>query len=195
MLNTNLLYNSCMKKAVVILNSIRSIHNVGSIFRTAAAAGVEKIYLCGITPSPLDCFGKVRSQFAKVSLGGERYVAWEKAGSALKTIDRLRVAGFKIFAVEQSRKAISYYRATSYMRHGTWSKRYRTRKIVLIFGNEITGLPKTILNKADKILEIPMRGAMVRHKRHPRRSGIGKESLNVAVAFGVVIFNILRDEQ
>src|SRR3989344_5479637 len=62
---------------VIILDSIRSIHNVGSIFRTADAAGVKKIYLCGVTPMPTDRFGKVRPQFQKVALGAQHSVEWE----------------------------------------------------------------------------------------------------------------------
>jgi|SRR3989344_814993 len=95
---------------VAILHNIRSLYNVGSIFRTADAAGVEKIYLCGITPAPADRFGKIRPQFAKVALGAERYVKWEKIGSASKLIDKLKKEGHKIFALEQSEKSIPYYK-------------------------------------------------------------------------------------
>jgi len=63
---------------IAILHNIRSLYNVGSIFRTADATGIEKIYLCGITPAPVDQFGKYRQQLTKVSLGAEKYVAWEK---------------------------------------------------------------------------------------------------------------------
>ncbi len=66
-------------KLVVIAHDIRSVHNVGSIFRTADAAGVEKIFLCGITPAPLDRFKEVRADFAKVALGAEKYIPWESA--------------------------------------------------------------------------------------------------------------------
>ena len=72
-------------KLAVIAHDIRSVHNVGSIFRTADAAGVEKIFLCGITPAPLDRFKEVRADFAKVALGAERYIPWE---SAQTTVER-----------------------------------------------------------------------------------------------------------
>ena len=84
---------------IVILHNIRSLHNVGSTFRTADAVGVEKIYLCGITPTPLDAFGKLRPQLAKVSLGAEKTVEWERAKSTSTLVDRLKSEGYKIFAV------------------------------------------------------------------------------------------------
>lgn len=160
----------------LILHNIRSLHNVGSIFRTADAAGVEKIYLCGITPAPVDVFDKPRPQLTKVSLGAEKYVKWEKVGSAhspqatTRLIDKLRRDGYKIFAVEQNKKSIPYFSLKA--------KSYKL-KAVLVFGNEIKGLPTSILKRADKILEIPMRG--------------GKESLNVSVAFGVIAFHIINN--
>ena len=159
---------------IVILHNIRSLHNVGSIFRTADAAGIEKIYLGGITPAPIDRFGKYRPQLTKVSLGAEKYVAWEKIGSTVRLIDKLKNpptgGGYKIFAIEQSKKSIPYYCIRR-------SSDTIVNKIVLVLGNEIKGLPTSILKRADKILEIPMKGR--------------KESLNVAVAFGVVAFSLI----
>lgn len=154
---------------IVILDNIRSIQNVGSIFRTADAAGIAKIYLCGIAPEPLDSFGRPRQQFVKVSLGAEKTVAWEKAKATGKLIDRLKKEGYKIWAVEQSRKSVFYYalRPTN----------YELKRIALVFGNEVRGISSAILKKCDKILEIPMRGK--------------KESLNVAVAFGIVVFYLI----
>ncbi|MDP2696324.1 MAG: TrmH family RNA methyltransferase [bacterium] len=156
---------------VVALHNIRSLHNVGSIFRTADAAGVLKIYLSGITPSPLDRFGKVRQQIAKVSLSAEEYVPWEKSATTGNLIYRLKDKGYKIFAIEQSKKSVPYYSINS--------KSRALKKVVLVLGSEIEGLPKTILQKCDKILEIPMYGH--------------KESLNVAVAFGIVAFSLAHD--
>ncbi|MBI5401653.1 TrmH family RNA methyltransferase [Candidatus Wolfebacteria bacterium] len=167
---------------IVILHNIRSLHNVGSIFRTADAAGIEKIYLCGITPAPVDDFGKPRQQLTKVSLGAEKYVPWEHIKSTVKIINKLKKEKYKIFAIEQSKKSIPYYKANS-------KRQMANRKIALIVGNEISGLPRSVLKKSDKILEIPMRGAIVRQALHPRRTRRGKESLNVAVAFGIVVFH------
>ena len=151
---------------IVILHNIRSLHNVGSIFRTADASGVKKVYLCGITPSPLDRFGSARQELYKVSLGAERFVEWEKCKSAVKIINELKKEGFKIYAVEQSKKSIPYNSA-----HVA-----DPDKTALLMGNEVNGLPAALLRKADKILEIPMFGK--------------KESLNVAVAFGIVAFGL-----
>ena len=163
---------------VVILDNIRSLYNVGSIFRTADAAGVEKIYLCGITPEPADRFGKPRQQFIKVSLGAEKSVPWDasarSARATLKLLERLKKEGYKIWAVEQSKKSIPYYKLKPFDKAQGKNK----NNLVLIFGNEVKGIPPAILKKCDKILEIPMRGK--------------KESLNVSVAFGIVVFSLLH---
>ena len=156
---------------IAILQNIRSLFNVGSIFRTADAAGFKKIYLCGITPTPLDRLGNKRKDLTKVALGAEDYVAWEKVGnspSSAKTISlikRIKKEGYKIIALEQNRKSIplSKFRA-------------KNQKIALVVGDEVRGIPKSILGQCDKIIEIPMRGK--------------KESLNVSVAFGIAAFSI-----
>lgn len=146
----------------MILHSIRSIQNVASIFRTADGVGVDKIYLCGITPGPLDRLGNIRRQFTKISLGAEKSVSYEKYKSTTRVIDILRKKGYQILAIEQSAKSVPYYK-------------FKGRgKVVVIMGSEIGGLPKTILQKSDKILEIPMNGK--------------KESLNVSIAFGIVAY-------
>ena len=154
---------------IVILHNIRSIHNVGSIFRTADAAGIKKIYLCGITPGPLDRFGNILPQFVKVSLGAEKTVAYECVKSSGVLIKKLKKDGYNIFAVEQSKRSVPYY-SVKYQVSGI-------KKIVLIFGNEVKGLPPPILKASDKILEIPMAG--------------NKESLNVSVAFGIAAYGFL----
>jgi len=159
-----------MKEIAVILHDIRSLHNVGSIFRTADAAGISKLYLCGITPAPVDRFGRIRPQLAKVSLGAEKTVPWESVSSSgeTKLIKKLKKDGYKILAVEQSKKSIPYHRLKV---NGL------RLKVAVIMGNEVRGLPRNILKISDKILEIPMRGH--------------KESLNVSVAFGIAIFGLL----
>jgi tRNA G18 (ribose-2'-O)-methylase SpoU len=103
----------------------------------------------------------------KVSLGAEKTVAWESARNAALVIDKLKRDGYKIFAVEQSSKSIPYYK----LRVAD-----NKQEVALVVGNEVKGLPPAILKRADKILEIPMSGK--------------KESLNVAVAFGIVIFGL-----
>ncbi len=171
---------------IVILDNIRSMNNVGSIFRTADALGVEKIYLAGITPEPLDLFGRPRPQFVKVSLGAEKSVAWEKVKNTGRLVDKLKKDGCKILAVEQSKNSIPYYKLKS--------KNYKL-KTVFVFGNEVRGISTAVLKKCEKILEIPMRGAMVRQAHHPRHKGRGKESLNVAVSFGIVMFHLMYNKK
>jgi len=93
---------------ILILQDIRSLHNVGSIFRTADAAGIKKIYLCGVTSAPVDRFGDPRPQVVKVSLGAEKSVPWEKVDKIEDCIASLKESGFKIIAVEQHRNSIPY---------------------------------------------------------------------------------------
>lgn len=151
---------------VAVLNDIRSVHNVGSIFRTADGAGFEKIYLCGITPTPLDRFKNIRADFAKVSLGAEKNIAWEYEKTTAAAIEKLKEDGWMIIAVEQSARSIPYHEF----------KFAKNKKIALVMGNEVKGLSPSILKLADTIVEIPMHGK--------------KESLNVGVAFGIVAFDM-----
>lgn len=161
---------------VAVLDNIRSLHNVGSIFRTADGAGVKKIYLCGITPAPIDVFGKPVPQLAKTSLGAERFVKWEKRQGTRDIIERLKKEGYKILAVEQNKNSIPFYGYKINLKSSDNSSGIRVIQIALVIGNEIKGLPPSILKLADKILEIPMLGK--------------KESLNVSVAFGIVAYQI-----
>ena len=152
-------------EVVVILHNIRSVYNVGSVFRTADAVGVSKIYLTGYTPTPLDRFGRERKDVAKSALGAQKSVAWEYAKSVGSVIKKLKKEEFEIVAVEQSEYSIDY-------------KKYKPeQKVAFLFGNEVRGVSKQLLSKCDKIIEIPMKGK--------------KESLNVSVSAGVVLFGVL----
>ena len=152
---------------ILILHNIRSLYNVGSVFRTADGAGVTKIYLTGITPSPLDRLGQVRTQISKTALGATNTVAWEKKAQLLPIIKKLKKEGYQIVAVELDKNAVSY-------------KKYRpkNRQQAFIFGNEVSGLSSATLQKADIIIEIPMDGA--------------KESLNVSVAAGIIAYHFKK---
>lgn len=150
----------------LILHNIRSIHNVGSIFRTADAAGVTKVYLTGYTPAPIDRFGRTRKDFAKVSLGAEQSVPWEARKDIFALLRALKAKGVQVIALEQDERAV-LYRAV----------KVKT-PAALIVGNETGGIPKRILRLCDSIAEIPMRGA--------------KESFNVAVAAGIVLFHLVH---
>jgi tRNA G18 (ribose-2'-O)-methylase SpoU len=149
----------------LILLDIRSIHNVGSIFRTADCAGVKKIYLAGYTPAPVDRFGRKRADFAKVSLGAEEAVEWESAADAETLIKELKASGMKIIAVEQDENAVDYKK----VKIGGPS--------AIIYGNEVGGVPKEIVKLCDTVAEIPMHGT--------------KESLNVSVSVGISLFRML----
>lgn len=149
----------------MLLHNVRSAHNVGSIFRTADAAGVGKIYLTGITPRPVDRFGRVQKEIAKTALGAERTIQWEYRASPSRIISTLRRAGWKIVGVEQDARAKDYR---------TFEIRGRT---VYVFGNEIKGLPKRLRDTCDVLIEIPMHGT--------------KESLNIAVSVGIILFSNL----
>lgn len=149
-----------MDKFVVICDSLRSLYNVGSVFRTADGAGVDKIYLCGITGKPDN--PKSKRKISKVALGAEEVIEWEYAWQAAKLVNKLQKEGYQIVSLEQSPKSIDY------------NKFKPEFPIALIIGNEKGGIRKSILDLSDKIIEIPMRGQ--------------KESLNVSVAFGIVAY-------
>lgn len=153
-------------QAVVILDDVRSSHNVGSIFRTSDALGVSKIFLTGYTPAPKDKFGRVNRELCKVALGGEQSVAWESVATAAGVIKKLKGEGYKIVAVEQDKRAVDY-------------KKFKMNgPTAFVFGNEVDGLPAKIISACDDVVEIPMRGE--------------KESLNVSVAFGIALARILN---
>lgn len=160
--------NFSKKQTVVILHNIRSVENVGAMFRTADAAGVQKIYLVGITPAPLDRFGRKRKDLAKSALGAEEFVSWEQVKSLPGLLRVLKQDGYFIIGVEQDKNSIDYKKLASY--------KLKTRKLAFIMGAEVEGIPKNILKKCDVIAEIPMHGK--------------KESLNVSVALGIVLFHI-----
>ncbi len=154
------------KENVVILHNIRSVENVGAIFRTADAVGINKIYLTGYTPAPFDRFGRKRKDLAKSALGAEEFVQWEQKKNIIPLLVRLKSEKFLIIGVEQDEDSIDYKKARL------------QKKNVFIVGAEVTGISKNVLEKCDIIAEIPMRGK--------------KESLNVSVACGVALFQILK---
>jgi 23S rRNA (guanosine2251-2'-O)-methyltransferase len=154
------------KENIVILHNIRSVENVGAMFRTADAAGVDKVYLTGYTPAPLDRFGRKRRDLAKSALGAEEFVPWEQRKNITSLISNLKTVGFKIIAIEQDKNSIDYKKVKLKNRNA------------FIVGAEVTGIPKIILKKCDIIAEIPMHGQ--------------KESLNVSVALGIALFRMLN---
>lgn len=154
------------KNCVLILENIRSVENTGSIFRTTECLGVSKIILVGITPAPLDRFGRKRKDFTKVSLGAEKIVDWEYRTEIIPVIKELKNQEFKIIALEQDYRAQKLAPSTKPLGF-----------FALIVGNEVTGVSQEAIKLSDFIVEIPMQGK--------------KESLNVSVATGIALFVLL----
>lgn len=144
-----------------LLDNIRSVYNVGSIFRTADGAGLRHLHLCGITPPP------DHPKTAKTALGAEQSVAWTSYRNGLDTAVALQENGCQLWAIEDSPEAQSLF-ALPVPLNGT--------PIVLVVGNELTGIDPDILARCDRVLRIPMQGY--------------KKSLNVATAFGIAAYAV-----
>ncbi|MCX7778763.1 MAG: TrmH family RNA methyltransferase [Patescibacteria group bacterium] len=153
----------------LLLDNLRSIFNVGAIFRTAEAAGIDKIYLGGITSLASRQTGKERERelnikIHKTALGAEKIVPWEHCWQSWRIVEKLKKEDFFIVALEQTKKSICY------------TKLRPKFPLLLIVGNEVKGVCQSLLKRADKIIYLPMYGK--------------KESLNVAVATGIAIYEI-----
>lgn len=155
-----------MRDIVLIIDNVRSVFNTASMFRTADGVGSTSIALCGVTPLPLDRFGRMRPDFAKVALGAQETVQWKQYATTIRCISKLKKEGWHIIALEQAPGSISYEAIGKYVRG--------KKKIALVVGNEVEGVSKKILKKCDACVELPMSGA--------------KESLNVAVAAGIALY-------
>ena len=153
---------------IIIAHNIRSAHNIGSIFRTADGAGVDKIFLTGYTPVPATAdtvyLTRAHKDLAKTALGADKSVSWESVEDIFGVLQKLKAQGYAIVSLEQAQGSIDY---RSYQ---------PVKDIVLIVGNEVEGVDEALLQQCDDILEIPMRG--------------NKNSLNVSVAFGIAAFEI-----
>ena len=159
-------YEGLRLPAAVLLDNIRSLYNVGSFFRTADGAGVERLYLSGITGRP------PRKEIAKTALGAEERVAWEGIDDPVALVDRLRsghpggTRPYEIAAIETSPRAVDLF---------DWQPRF---PVCVLFGSEIDGLSPELLDRCDTHVRIPMLGL--------------KHSLNVSTAAGVVLYELLR---
>ena len=142
----------------VICDNIRSLENIGSIFRTSDALNVDKIFLCGICGKPH------HQKISKTALGAEKWIAWEHCGKTWQVIDKLKKENVFIVALEQGKNTLLY------------SKFKPKFPLALVIGNEVKGISSSALKRADKIISLPMFGK--------------KESLNVAVAFGIAGYEI-----
>ena len=154
----------------VLLQNIRSLHNVGSIFRTSDAVGVTKIYLGGYTPGPFDRFGDLQKSFSKVSLGAEQTVEFERVRLLSKFLEHKKRQGCLLIALETAKDAVDYSSIKLAQK--------QLDNCLLILGNEKRGISKMILDAVDIVAVIGMNGT--------------KESLNVSVAYGIAAF-ALRD--
>ncbi len=153
----------------VILDNIRSAYNVGAIFRTADAVGVEKIFLCGYTPAPRDRFGREMPEIAKTSLGAAARVPWQQYTSTTQVVDELTAQGIFCVAIEQTSTATSLYETTF------------TGPTAVVFGNEVSGVSPEVLAVVAASVELPMYGM--------------KESLNVSVTAGIVLYELRHHHQ
>ncbi len=147
---------------VVVLDNVRSMHNVGSIFRTADAFLIEGIYLCGYTPRP------PHRDINKTALGATETVSWKYYSGVLDAIKELKTAGYELWAAEQAEN--SYKLQDACFRTGN--------KIAIVFGNEVEGVSNEVLELCDGCIEIPQQGM--------------KHSLNISVAAGIVLWEMYK---
>jgi len=152
------------KQVYVIAHNIRSLLNVGSVFRTADAFGILKIYLTGYTGTPANPIHK--NKIAKSALGAEIWVPWEHEKSAVRLIKRLKLEKIQIVALENNVKSQNIHK---------FKPKY---PIAILLGEEVRGISSALLKLCDKVVEIPMTGK--------------KESLNVSVAFGIATYQLTK---
>lgn len=150
---------------ILILDDVRSLNNIGSIFRTADAFLIEKIYLCGITATPPN------KEINKTALGATDTVAWEYAENVCQLIEQLQQDNVHVYAIEQVESAI-------FLQDFTLKKDQRT---ALIFGNEVKGVSQQAIEKSNGCIEIPQLGT--------------KHSLNIAISVGVVTWDLFKKIQ
>jgi len=147
---------------VIVLDNVRSQHNIGSVFRTSDAFRMAKIYLCGITAIPPN------REIHKTALGATDSVEWKYFDSTLAAIELLKREGYKVYAIEQVESSISLKDF----------KLSANQKIALVFGNEVDGVAEEVMPQVDGSIEIPQFGT--------------KHSLNIAVSAGIVIWEIAK---
>ncbi|WOD42146.1 RNA methyltransferase [Hwangdonia lutea] len=145
---------------IIILDNIRSLNNIGSVFRTSDAFLIEKIYLCGITATP------PHKDIHKTALGSTETVEWEYAENTLDVVEKLKAENVKICSIEQAENAT--------MLNNFTPKRQTT--YALVFGNEVKGVAQNVVSASDTVIEIPQFGT--------------KHSLNISVSCGVVVWDV-----
>lgn len=143
----------------VVLDSVRSMHNIGSIFRTSDGFAVEQICLCGITAQP------PHREIEKTALGATQSVNWTYYSYAVEAIDQLRSEGYRIIAIEQAENSTMLHEFTP----------LKSEKYALVFGNEVNGVSDAVMEKIDACIEIPQFGT--------------KHSFNIVVSAGIVLWD------
>lgn len=145
---------------IIVLDNVRSLNNIGSVFRTADAFLIEAVYLCGITGSP------PHREIEKTALGATESVSWKHFKTSLEAISELRKLDYNIYSIEQVEKSIHL----NDFLPGT------NRKIALVFGNEVSGVDQSVVDVCDGCIEIPQLGT--------------KHSFNIAVSAGIVLWDL-----
>jgi tRNA G18 (ribose-2'-O)-methylase SpoU len=154
--------NASKTPLIIILDDIRSLNNIGSVFRTSDAFLIEKIFLCGITAMPPN------KEINKTALGATETVTWEHYENVLEVIENLKFEGTKVFAIEQVESSI-------FLQDFEIEK---NQKYALVFGNEVYGVSQKAVEICDGTIEIPQLGT--------------KHSLNIAVSAGIVIWDFFK---
>ena len=164
-LNLEEFKNSQKTPLVIVLDNVRSAHNVGSVFRTSDAFLVEKICLCGITPTP------PHKEIRKTALGASESVNWQHYTNSMDCIQELKKCGYHIISIEQADKADMLNNFTP----------QKDNKYALVFGNEVKGVGEEIVTASDAVIEIPQYGT--------------KHSLNISVSSGIIIWDFFQKLQ
>jgi tRNA G18 (ribose-2'-O)-methylase SpoU len=147
---------------IIVLDNVRSLNNVGSVFRTADAFLLEGIYLCGITGTPPN------KEIQKTALGATESVVWKQMPSTLEAVAELKEQGYTVCAIEQAESAIML---NDFIPE-------KKQKLAVVFGNEVKGVEQAVINQSDYVIEIPQLGT--------------KHSLNIAVSVGIAVWELFQ---
>jgi len=146
----------------LIIDNVRSVYNVGAIFRTAIGLGLNHVYLCGITPTPK------HMKFTKTSLGAENFIIWKKSLNCVEQCKSLKEIGYQLISIESTTESISLLNINK--------NDLEDNKIAIIVGNEITGIDPKVLSLSDLVISIPITGK--------------NKSFNVTTALGIALFHL-----
>ena len=162
---------------VVVLDNVRSQHNVGAVFRTADAFLLEGLYLCGITPKP-DTLS-TNNDLHKTALGAEQTVSWQAFAETMEAVKTLQARGYKVYAVEQAHHSITLEQAADEMKKEMVRPGDRTslkKGVAIVLGHEVFGVAQEVVDACNGCIEIPQYGT--------------KHSLNVSVTAGIVMYSL-----